>query len=76
MDGKRVNPLLQYAENDDGDLVQAGLMEMHSGSFHVGPKGHNDDFIGLGLTGKKESEVAQSCPTLCDPMDCTRLLHP
>ena len=23
----------------------------------------------------KESEVAQSCPTLCDPMD-TRLLHP
>ena len=28
---------------------------------------------------KSESEVAQSCPTLCDPMDCmqpTRLLHP
>ena len=24
---------------------------------------------------KKKSEVAQSCPTLCDPMD-TRLLHP
>ena len=24
---------------------------------------------------KKESEVAQSCPTLCNPMD-TRLLHP
>ena len=24
---------------------------------------------------KKESEVSQSCPTLCDPMD-TRLLHP
>ena len=25
-----------------------------------------------------ESEVAQSCPTLCNPMDCspTRLLHP
>ena len=25
-----------------------------------------------------EGEVAQSCPTLCDPMDCspTRLLHP
>ena len=22
------------------------------------------------------SEVAPSCPTLCDPMDCTRLLHP
>ena len=28
---------------------------------------------------KKESEVGQSCPTLCNPMDCmqsTRLLHP
>ena len=24
---------------------------------------------------KKESEVSQSCPILCDPMD-TRLLHP
>ena len=24
----------------------------------------------------KESEVSQSCPTLCDPMDPTRLLHP
>ena len=20
---------------------------------------------------KKESEIAQSCPTLCDPMDCS-----
>ena len=28
---------------------------------------------------ESESEVAQSCPTLCNPMDCmqsTRLLHP
>ena len=27
---------------------------------------------------ESESEVTQSCPTLCDPMDCkpTRLLHP
>ena len=26
----------------------------------------------LGLTGKKsESEVTQSCPTLCDPMGCS-----
>ena len=22
------------------------------------------------MKGKSESEVAQSCPTLCDPMDC------
>ena len=25
------------------------------------------------LEKKKESEVAQSCPTLCDPMDCSLL---
>ena len=32
----------------------------------------------LGNTLESESEVAQSCPTLCDPMDCkpTTLLHP
>ena len=24
---------------------------------------------GLGIIRKKESEVVQSCPTLCDPMD-------
>ena len=23
------------------------------------------------LSGKKESEVAQLCPTLCDPMNCS-----
>ena len=23
------------------------------------------------IRGKQESEVAQSCPTLCDPMDCS-----
>ena len=23
------------------------------------------------MKGKNESEVAQSCPTLCDPMDCS-----
>ena len=23
------------------------------------------------LEGESESEVAQSCPTLCDPMDCS-----
>ena len=23
------------------------------------------------IKGKSESEVAQSCPTLCDPMDCS-----
>ena len=26
---------------------------------------------GQGLCGERESEVAQSCPTLCDPMDCS-----
>jgi len=27
--------------------------------------------IGEVKPGVKESEVAQSCPTLCDPMDCS-----
>ena len=26
---------------------------------------------GKTMQGKKESEVTQSCPTLCDPMDCS-----
>ena len=25
----------------------------------------------LFMQKKKESEIAQSCPTLCDPMDCS-----
>ena len=25
---------------------------------------------------ESESEVAQSCPTLCDPVDCSQALHP
>ena len=31
-----------------------------------------------GASGKEvsESEVAQSCPTLCDPMDCSPLGSP
>ena len=29
----------------------------------------------LNIVLENENEVAQSCPTLCDPMD-TRLLHP
>ena len=36
-------------------------------------------FLLQSMKVKSESEVVQSCPTLCDPMDCmqpTRLLHP
>ena len=29
-------------------------------------------FIFPTVKEKKESEVTQSCPTLCDPMDCSR----
>ena len=28
-------------------------------------------FLLQGMKGKSENEVAQSCPTLCDPMDCS-----
>ena len=27
--------------------------------------------MGIGRKGGREREVAQSCPTLCDPMDCS-----
>ena len=30
------------------------------------------EFFTSSATRKKESEVAQLCPTLCDPMDCSR----
>ena len=29
------------------------------------------DSLGLGCSGPLQNEVAQSCPTLCDPMDCS-----
>ena len=29
------------------------------------------DWSNLGTCSESESEVAQSCPTLCDPMDCS-----
>ena len=29
------------------------------------------NFIYLELESESQSEVAQSCPTLCDPMDCS-----
>ena len=31
----------------------------------------NDSSFWLGLLRKKKSKVNQSCPTLCDPMDCS-----
>ena len=37
---------------------------------NIGVGGH---FLLQGMKVKIESEVAQSCPTLCDPMDCSLL---
>ena len=41
--------------NLENSVVATGL---EKGSFHSNPK-------------ESESEVAQLCPTLCDPMDCS-----
>ena len=32
---------------------------------------NNQSYIGEETESENESEVAQSCPTLCDPMDCS-----
>ena len=53
-----------------GDLPNSGVLPhckwiLHQLSHQGSP----------GIRGGSESEVAQSCPTLCDPVD-TRLLHP
>jgi len=37
------------------------------------PGGSHDKESAYNVGGKKASEVAQSCPTLCDPMDCSPL---
>ena len=40
------------------------LLHWQAGSLPLAPPGNP-------LTYESESEVAQSCPTLCDPMDCS-----
>ena len=41
------------------------------GTFHA-KMGTMKDRNGMDLTGSEsDSEVAQSCPALCDPMDCS-----
>ena len=48
-------------------LTSRKLLERQSTSVDVKnqPEGR------IGMKVKSESEVAQSCPTLCDPMDCS-----
>ena len=36
----------------------------------IGTKQENP-YVGLSNKAKSDSEVAQSCPTLCNPMDCS-----
>ena len=40
--------------------------------YHTWASGHNSIKAGMTFVlTESESEVAQSCPTLCDPMDCS-----
>ena len=43
--------------------------------WKLGPRVHPTPYASLMVFHEWVSEVAQSCPTLCNPMD-TRLLHP
>ena len=45
---------------DEGYLLMATHPDLEHGIAPLGP-----------MKLKSESEVAQSCPTLCDPMDCS-----
>ena len=49
-------------------LISCEKVSRGKGNPHL----HMAMFLGQEVLGKKsESEVAQSCPTLCDPMDCS-----
>ena len=49
-------------------LISCEKVSRGKGNPHL----HLAMFLGQEVLGKKsESEVAQSCPTLCDPMDCS-----
>ena len=57
-------------------IFQAIVLEWIAISFSRGSSQHRDQTWIKGLTKiknhlVKESEVAQSCPTLCDSMDCS-----
>ena len=40
-------------------------------NFHLLISKHNGGFPGSAIGKESESEVAQSCPTLCNPVDCS-----
>ena len=51
------------------DLPNPGLLHCRQIVFHLS---YREDLS----QGESESEVAQSCPTLCDPMDCVAYQAP
>ena len=58
-------------------MRNAGLEDAHAGIKIAGRNINNLRYAGdttlmaESKVKESESEVAQSCPTLCDPMDCT-----
>ena len=51
-----------WRRGQDGSCLQARKPETNPGNCH---------FLLQCVKVKSESEIAQSCPTLCDPMDCS-----
>ena len=49
-------------------IFQARILECTGGSFRMAEA---KEWVQNGIRIKSESEVAQSCPTLSDPMDCS-----
>ena len=56
-------------------LCETPYMAAHQAPPSLGSPGKNTGvgchFLLQCMKGKSESEVAQSCPTLCNPMDCS-----
>ena len=40
-------------------------------SFSISPSNEHSELISVSIVKRSESEVTQSCPTLCDVMDCS-----
>ena len=49
-------------------LPQPGEISLHKSLYHFFPKYLLNACC---IPGESESEVAQLCPTLCNPMDCS-----
>ena len=65
-------PSIGRTESDTTEVTQ---QQQHDSYFNTlcfySPRQTKDHQVNLNQESESESEVAQLCPTLCDPMDCS-----